>query len=116
MPDSDGNASVPPKEFPLDTTSASMLPGRYATDYAVQWTEHEVIILFFEAKPVLIPFQSPEARAEFISAMNFTPAECIGRIIIVPDRAEGLIELIKSAVDNSRQLLAQRNAETQQPG
>ena len=95
----------PLSNLPLDTSGGSLISGRYATACGVHWSEHEITMVFFEAKPVLIPYSDPELQARFMAAQTYTPAECVGRIIMVPDRVEALVEMLTDAIEQSREML-----------
>ena len=110
MSNGEFETNLPAHELPMDTSGGSLVPGRYATNCGVHWSEHEITMVFFEAKPVLIPYSDPELRARFAAAQTYTPAECVGRIIMVPHRAEELIAILTNAIEQSRDMLKRLHA------
>ena len=77
---------------PLEWHIPDNVVSRYATNLVVQHSPHEFIISFFEAQPPII-VGNDEAELANIKSLR---AECVGRIIVAPDRMPEFISVLQA--------------------
>jgi hypothetical protein len=91
--------AIPNVQSPIEWHVPSELQGRYATLFAVQPGPYEINILFFE--PQLPIFGgTPEQIIEQAQKVESVRAECVGKIVVAPERLPELIALLTNAMDN----------------
>jgi hypothetical protein len=73
-----------------------IVPG-YATNLAVQHTEHEFTIYFFRAGPPLI-VGSPEEKREQAKKLKSIRAECVAQVIVSASRMPEFVEVLQKNV------------------
>ena len=91
--------SVAVQELKLGFNAAladSVSPG-YATNLAVQRTEYEYILSFFEVLPPLL-IGTPDAVMRQINGMEHAPTHCVARVIIARARIKEFADLLQRAV------------------
>ena len=81
----------------FDAGLAQDVAPAYVTNVAVQRTEHEYILSFFEVLPPLL-FGTPEAVMQQIGGMQHAPTRCVARVVIARTRMKEVAELFQRAV------------------
>lgn len=98
--------------IPLDWQIPDDLVTQYATNFVIQFDDHEVVLLFFEAwKPLLIG--SPESIRNRAKEIESIPAKCIARIVLTPGRMRELYELFQR---NANHILQQDEQQAEEEG
>ena len=82
----------------VDWRFPKKLKSRYANNVIVQAGPHEFVISFFEMQlPTLLG--SPEDNKAKLKEMGKIRADCVSKIIIPPDLAQGLIDALQTELD-----------------
>lgn len=92
-------SSQPAVSLPLEWRIGDDLVSRPVTNLAVQCTEHEVILSFFESR---LPFVigSPEIVMAAIKKVKSIPAVCVARVIFPATRLQEFAEALQIASEN----------------
>jgi hypothetical protein len=81
------------REIPLIWDIPEDLTSGYATNMLVQIGEHEFFVSFFEAQPPII------IKPQDVEKLESVRAECLARLVILPDRMEAFIEVLQKQLD-----------------
>jgi len=74
----------------------SVAPG-YATNIAIQRTDYEYILSFFEVLPPLIIGTPKEVEIQ-LGTLRHAPTRCVARIVIARGRVKEIADLLQRAV------------------
>lgn len=69
-------------------------PSVYATNIAVQFTGHEFVISFYEARPPLILGPMEQRLADF-ERLDSVRADCVARITVAAPRMPGFVKALQ---------------------
>ena len=83
-------------EIPIEWHISDSIVARYATNMAVQHTDREIILSFFEIIPPLI-FTSQDQ--EVLQSLKSIRANCVARIIVSPERMQKFIDVLQENLD-----------------
>src|SRR5258708_25739077 len=84
--------------LPIEWHVPESVQRRYATHALVQAGLSEIILTFFEAQMPILTGE-PEQNKAKLEAMGAVRAEGVARIIMAPDQAAALIQILKTTVD-----------------
>jgi hypothetical protein len=82
------------KAVPIEWCFPNNFISRYATNLAIQHSEHEFILSFFEAKPPLL-IGTPEELKKQVLNIKSIKAECVARIIISAERMPTFVKVLQ---------------------
>ena len=91
------STNKPQVAVPLEWKVPEGLATPYATNMLVQIMESEFKIMFFEVKPPIILDATQSAPTKVI-------ADCVGSVIVSPERLSKFIELLKKQLDKYNSL------------
>jgi len=94
--------------IPYDFEAMQVVAPKYATNYNISYLEKEIIISFFSVMPIIDRMPGEETH-QFYARHPKIPIECVGRIMLNPERAGQLalelyttfMELAKSYTPNA---------------
>lgn len=78
------------KQIPIEWRIPEDVPTYYANNFAIQHTESEFVIYFFEVFSPLI-LGEPEEVQRKMEAIESVPARCVARVVVSPPKLEMLI-------------------------
>jgi hypothetical protein len=81
------------REIPIIWDFSEDLVTGYATNMLVQVGEHELFVSFFETPPPLL------LNPKDVETLESVRAECIARIVILPERVPKFIEVLQKQLD-----------------
>jgi hypothetical protein len=108
MPEKTPGDSTPPT---LTTTQNAKVqfnfpeatPTYYGRLFAAQADQHEIVLSFFDPRLPVLTGSSQEIlqQAQGITAVR---ADCVARVVILPERVSELISVLQTALTTHRQL------------
>lgn len=94
----EGQQKVGKIQLPIDWHIPDSIQSRYVTNVLVQPGQYEIIISFFETQIPLLAGQPEENKAK-LEQIGAIRAECVGRIIVVPEQVPGIISALQTGLD-----------------
>jgi hypothetical protein len=88
------NSSLQQITIPLEWHVPDHISSRYADNVIVQPRKHDIIISFFESQPPLLG-GTPEQNRAFLETLSSIRAECIGKIVVVPELLPDIIKALQ---------------------
>lgn len=82
-------------EVPMDLYIPDSLSTKFANNLAIQHTEYEFMIFFFEAKPPLIAKNEEESLKKIKAVQN----ECVAKIVITANRFPEFVKAFQTNLD-----------------
>lgn len=103
-----------PKRIPVEWEQDSdKIITRYATNFAIQHTENEFFLTFYEIRPPFALGNEEEVKKQYQS-LDKIKAECVARIAISANELPAIIEACKTNLETYRkkqELLEVENGE-----
>jgi len=90
-----------PVTVPIETYFPDDLQTKYSTHMAVQHTQHEFTIFFFEAHPFPV-VGTPKEIKETLEKMTIS-GECVARIVVAKDRMPDFVKALQKNLKNFNQ-------------
>ena len=93
---------------PVDFHTPADFPSCYANNILVQHSDYEFTVSFFEMRPPVL-LGSPEQNLEKLKGMEAIQAECVARIVVVPERVQDFIVALQTSLDKYMAHKAEEN-------
>lgn len=90
-----------PISLPLKWEIPDHIVSRYATNMLVQETNHEYIVMFFEAHPP-ITFTAQEIEDNISKGVPVV-AECVARVIVARERLHDFVNVLQNVLDRGKE-------------
>jgi len=82
------------REVPLEFTGDDAIPTAYATNMVVNWTGHEFVLQFYEARPPVL-LGTPEQMAKQLESTGRVYARCVARVVISESRMPRFVKVLQ---------------------
>lgn len=97
--------------IPITLEIPKDLPALYSNHFAVQHTDREFILYFFDVWLPLIIGAEEEIRAE-LEKVEALEARCLARIVIAPDKMKDIIEHLQDNFEKYQRRMAKKEGKS----